>query len=105
MRWFDPIQIFIDRQLRSRVGALEDLFILGCRAESSIIIEAHEDAMIRALDRKYFRSALNMERNIRVLEWYQAGYTQAEIGIFEGISQQAISKIIKKMIAAGCKNP
>lgn len=52
----------------------------------------------KPLTREYFPDIdSRKERNLKILQAYKAGYTQADIGHILGVSQQAIYKIIKKL--------
>lgn len=52
----------------------------------------------KPLTQEYFSDVgSKKERNLKIIQAYEAGYTQAHIGYTLGISQQAIYKIIKKL--------
>lgn len=90
----DPIQVLIDRQLRSLQGRLEEMLSLKTFTQASIKTEGMEDAFIEAIDQKWFSSGLGDERAARVMDYYLEGYTQAEIAVMEGCAQQTISRIV-----------
>lgn len=62
--------------------------------------------LIEAIDKQYsYWNRIVEDRGARIYGYYTDGYTQADIVIFEGISQQAISKILKKYVVEVVKHP
>ncbi len=102
--FFDPIQRFIDYQLRSRQARLDEMVILGCFPQVSIETDYWEDAAIDAIDMKYFGLGRFSDRVKRVLAYRLEGWTEREISAFERVSQPAIYKILKKNPIDGYQN-
>lgn len=100
----DPIQDFIDAQLRSVWhSSLESKHhsrsypwwpYMHNKEARSMRTNSHEDHLIDALDWKYHRK---ITRQNQVADKAVQGYTQTEIGLLLGISQQAVGKHIRKM--------
>jgi len=65
-----------------------------------------EERIVEALDEKYCGIT---NRDYRVLYMYKEGWTEEELGLLFSVSQQAISKTLKKMmrlvVAEGEKCP
>ena len=95
--FIDPIQRFIDYQLRSRQARLDEIVILGCFPQISIETDYFENALIEAIDMKYFGSGRHSDRVERVVAYRLEGWTEREIGAFERVSHASIHKILKKI--------
>ena len=67
------------------------------RQQSRARVERPSKKALPFLDPSYFESSTKAERNQKIYEAYQKGYSQAKIGAALYISQQAVYKIIKKL--------
>ncbi len=95
--FFDPIQRFIDYQLRSRQARLDEMVILGCFPQVSIETDYWEDAAIDAIDMKYFGLGRHFDRVGRVIAYRREGWTMREIGAFERVSAMTVQRILAKI--------
>jgi len=93
--FIDPFEIVIDFQLRSMQGRLEEITILGCFPQTSIIEDRNQGMLADAYDKKYHQPELWIGRKARVVAYHIQGYTQNEIGVFENMPQQKISMILR----------
>lgn len=76
-------------------GRLEEITILGCFPQTSIIEDRNQEMLADAFDKKYHQPELWIGRKARVIAYHEQGYTQIEIAAFEGIPQQKISIILR----------
>jgi len=89
MSFLDPIQRLIDWQLRCRWPGEDQV------PQQSTIGENYvEERIVEALDEKYCGIT---NRDYSIYGMYREGYSQEDIGLLHGISQQAVSKRLKFM--------
>jgi len=89
-RFTDPIQVAIDRQLRSLWPDKETFLAFSNSRPSS---GQMEDLLINSLDLKYHHIVAH--RDYQIYHLHCQGFTQTEIGNMYDLSQRRIGQIIQ----------
>lgn len=94
--FIDPFDTLLDFQLRSMQGRLEEITVLGCFPQTSIISNMTADMLADAFDKKYHQPELWKGEKALATIYYKEGYSQVQIAGILGISQQSISKMLRE---------